>query len=304
MVRLLAFSLVALFMPGCGDSGPADTVSGEKSVYIVAVNAPLVYFARRLLDGQVEVVMPAPADTDPAQWRPTAEDIVQLQGAELVLLNGAGYSSWLKHVSLSSGRTVLSGEAARGRWIALDDQVTHSHGPEGEHAHRGYAFTTWMDMKLARVQVQAVSEALQSRFPALAEAIIERRGGLLADLDALDKAFEEAVAPLRSRQVIYSHPVYQYFEARYQLPGLSLHWEPDVMPEDGQWRKLEAALQGNALFVWEGTPEAAIAARLNALGASQVTLDPGANTRGDWLQLQRENVKALQSLGGMLKPQT
>jgi zinc transport system substrate-binding protein len=127
---------------------------------------------------------------------------------------------------------------------------------------------------------------------------------LLADLDALDKAFEEAVAPLRSRQVIYSHPVYQYFEARYQLPGLSLHWEPDVMPEDGQWRKLEAALQGNALFVWEGTPEAAIAARLNALGASQVTLDPGANTRGDWLQLQRENVKALQSLGGMLKPQT
>ena len=91
--------------------------------------------------------------------------IESLLGASLVLLNGAGYSGWLDKVSLKSDSLVPTSEALRDNWIALEDQVTHSHGPGGEHAHAGYAFTTWMDMSLARVQAESVAAALVSRWP-------------------------------------------------------------------------------------------------------------------------------------------
>ena len=43
--------------------------------------------------------------------------------------------------------------------IELEDVTTHSHGSEGEHVHRGWAFTTWLDPELATLQAQAVAAA-------------------------------------------------------------------------------------------------------------------------------------------------
>ena len=185
--------------------------------------------------------------------------------------------------------------ADRGRWIALQDQVTHSHGPEGKHAHGGHAFTTWMDFSLAADQVAAASGALQKRYPEQAADIARREQSLVAELQALDAGFAMAAAELQGRQLVYSHPVYQYFEARYGMDGLSLHWEPDTMPSEEQWSALPLEDPGNVLFVWEGRPLDTITERLAGLGVHQLVLEPGANHRGDWLALQRRNLEALQA---------
>ena len=298
LFRALSPFLLLSALMGCGAQDPTAEKPVDQARHIVAVNSPLAYFAGRLLGGISDVIMPAPAGTDPSQWRPGIADIESLQAAELVLLNGAGYSPWLSRVALSDNRTINTGESVRERWIALDHQVSHSHGPEGEHAHSGYAFTTWMDLALAAAQAQAMASALQAAFPDHAEAISAQLVALLEDLRALDSAYAKSVAPLRGRQVIYSHPVYQYFEARYQLPGLSLHWEPDSMPDEKQWSELEGVRQADTLFIWESEPDSAIADRLRSLGVEQVTVDPGANIQGDWLQLQHDNVRALQSATG------
>ena len=293
LTRALCLTLFCLGLAACSKT-PAPEAAGEsRPAYLVAVNKPLQYFATRLLGPGADVRMLAPADGDPAMWRPAVEDIQQLQGADLILLNGAGYSPWLNAVSLPDNHLVVSAPD-RSRWIAEEGQVTHSHGPEGDHAHGNYAFTTWMDLTLAAEQAGAVSLALQQRYPASAAAIAEREQALVAELLALDADFAAAAAALQGRPVIYSHPVYQYFEARYGLPGLSLHWEPDDMPEEGQWAALQRSVTGNTLFVWEAAPQVAIDERLAALGVQQVTLDPGANHDGDWLALQRQNLEALQ----------
>ena len=290
--------LFLLFIAGCGDSTAPQQQSPGSGPYVVAVNNPLYYFAGRLLGDAVKVRLPVPGDTDPAGWTPAAEDVLQLQGAELVLLNGAGYSGWLDKVSLPRGKLVVTAAAARDRWIELQGQVTHSHGPGGEHAHGGYAFTTWLDFSLARVQAEATAQALQSRWPRQAEAIAARLEELLAELDELDAAFAALARRLRERQLIFSHPVYQYFERRYDLPGHSLHWEPDVMPDEEAWRQLRSLIAGNALLVWEGAPAREIAKRLEATGVDHVVLDPGANRgESDWLSLQWENLERLTTIG-------
>ncbi len=86
------FCLAAL--SGCDEAHVLERQEKVPASYIVAVNSPLYYFAQRLVGGEVEVRLPVPADVDPAQWQPTLDDLQQLQGAELVLLNGARYSPW------------------------------------------------------------------------------------------------------------------------------------------------------------------------------------------------------------------
>jgi zinc transport system substrate-binding protein len=293
----LVFSLFALAVVGCGGEQPASEQAAQ--TYIVAVNNPLAYFADRLIGEGVEVRTLFPEDIDPAMWVPTVEGALQLQGAALVVLNGAGYEQWLDKVSLAPGRIVITSDTTREQWIELDDQVTHSHGPQGEHAHGNYAFTTWMDMSLARSQAQVLALALRQRWPEHSGQIDTGLEALLADLDALDEEYDKVARELAGRQLIYSHPVYQYFQRRYRLPGASLHWEPDAMPDDKQWEDLRRILGEAPLFVWEGEPGQGIAGKMSSLDVPYVVVDPAAN-RGDldWLAIQRANLAGLARQAG------
>ncbi len=293
--QYFSISLLLLTVVACGDQrAPATQQQPEPSEFIVAVNTPLQYFAQRLIDEDIEVRMLAPDNTDPAQWQPSIEDVLQLQRAQLILLNGAGYSGWLNKVSISDSALVNTSASVREQWIELESQVSHSHGPTGEHAHGGYAFTTWMDMSLAQVQAKAIAYALQEHWPEKVKSIDRKLDSLLADLNVIDDGFMVAATGLQNHQLIYSHPVYQYFERRYGLQGLSLHWEPDRMPSEEQWSELQRLNTDDALFIWEAKPAAEIAAHMRESGIKFVILDPAANQREkDWMTVQRENLDRL-----------
>ena len=297
-VGFVTLVLSVLLITGCGDDLSQGGESTDTFPYVVVVNNPLLYFTRRLIGDSVEVRLLAPADIDPATWRPSVADVLQLQGAELVMLNGAAYSSWLDKVALSPGKQVVTSASVKDRWIARDGRVTHSHGPGGDHAHGDYAFTTWMDMNLARIQAETVSVALQQRWPEQSDTIAANLRELVNDLDFLDQSYREQTAQLAGRQIVYSHPVYQYFERRYQLPGRSLHWEPDAMPSDEQWVELEQMIDESSLFVWEGEPATAIQERMTKLGLAWVVIDPAANVGdSDWLSVQRDNIERYSGRG-------
>ena len=288
--------LLALF--GCGDSTApqtADPVPAEPVAVVAAVNSPLYEFTERLARGVARVRLVAPAAGDPALWQPGAEDVLALQDADLVILNGAGYSPWTDKVSLNSNKLITTTQAAQ--WIALPGQVTHSHGPGGEHAHGDSAFTTWMDMSVAAAQARAIHAALVARWPNAREDLDDALAALLDELDALDRDFLAATAPLQGRPVLYSHPVYQYFERRYQLPGKSLHWEPDVPLTEAQLSMAREQLLPGTLLVWEGEPHSDSRAALSATGVTQVVIDPGANIgTQSWIALQRANIARLEAL--------
>ncbi len=299
--RLIGLTFIAaVFAAGCSDEPAAPVEETSEVARVIAMNHPLLYFARRLSGGAMEAKLLAPLGTDPALWAPEVADVLMLQAADLVLLNGAGYEGWLDKVSISAGKLVDTSAGFRDRWIRVEDQVTHSHGPQGEHAHGDFAFTTWMDMSLARAQAEAVARALADLSPSLAGKIDSELTSLLADLDALDAGYREAAASLGDRKPVYSHPVYQYFERRYDLYGSSLHWEPDVMPSEAEWDGLVAlAGSDSILFVWEGEPVAEITTRMSALGIDSVVVEPGANRDArDWLRVQQENLDRLAGLAG------
>jgi ABC-type Zn uptake system ZnuABC Zn-binding protein ZnuA len=73
---------------------------------VYTVNYPLQYFAERIGGDRVDVRLPAPADVDPAYWSPGAETVAAYQGADLILLNGAGYAQWVQRASLPRAQRV------------------------------------------------------------------------------------------------------------------------------------------------------------------------------------------------------
>lgn len=235
MNRLKIIACV-LAVAACTQSDPPSAVTEAEAdlPQIYTVNYPLAFFAERIAGESVKVVFPAPPDVDPAFWSPGSETIADYQQADLILLNGAGYAQWIQRATLSPSRLVDTSAALAEKLLPVDDTITHSHGPGGDHSHQDTAFTTWLKMDHAITQARAVFTALVRLRPEQEADFRERLNDLEQDLGELDKRLKNVAERIGDHPILFSHPVYQYLVWGYGLNGRSVHWEPDEMPDEKQ----------------------------------------------------------------------
>jgi len=267
---------------------------------VYAVNYPLAYFAERIGGDLVQVEFPAPPGVDPAFWSPGPEMVAAYQSADLILLNGAGYASWTDRVSLASSRLVVTTEGVADRYVVVEDAVTHSHGPEGEHAHGTVAFTTWLDPTIAAEQARAIRDAFVRARPDHEATFDGGFDALETDLLDLDVRISQIVAARPEQPLLASHPVYQYLAARYGLDLRSVHVEPEEPPAPAAWRNLQAMLEERPAgwMLWEAEPLSETAERLRELGVESVVFSPADNrpADGDYLDVMDANARRLAAL--------
>jgi zinc transport system substrate-binding protein len=295
--RLLTLSVaLACALGACTKKASEAEPRENGPLSVAAVNYPLAYFAERLAQADANVALPVPAGVDPAHWQPTANDIATFQEADVVLLNGAGYAAWTRTASLPKARSVVTAKGCRERFLPSEATGTHRHGPEGEHSHRGTAFTTWLDLRLATCQAAAVRDAIKKARPE-DQGVDARFASLEGDLGELDAALRKATEPLRSQAVFASHPVYQYLGDAYGLDIHSFHFEPDEALEDEALATLDSARKTHraSVMLWEGEPAAATRAALEERGIGIVVFETASNrpSGGDFLTVMRDNVERL-----------
>ena len=300
---------LSILLAGCSGGEEAETGRGSRGPgrpLVYASNYPLQYFAERISAPLIDVRMPVPAGEDPAFWKPSPEDVLALQQAGLVVLNGASYESWLNNVSLPTSRLVDTSEGLKEQFIAQEEATTHSHGLDGEHEHSATAFTTWLDLALAVEQARAIKDAFSTRWPEHKGQFEAQFDRLAQELEALDAEIKEIVKGASSAPVVFSHPVYQYFARRYLVNGRSVHWEPHEMPSDAMWRELTTLLRSHPAkwMIWEGEPSSDIKAKLAAAGIQSVVFDPCAGTpdSGDFASVMKLNLAALKTVFGQRGP--
>ncbi len=306
MRYLISIGIGLVFLlAGCGGGGEAGdkTQVAEETtgaIVIYTVNYPLAFFAERIGGDLVEVHFPAPGDEDPAIWSPDADTIAAYQAADLILLNGAGYAKWVDRAALPSSRVVNTSEAISDRLLPLEGTVTHSHGPEGEHEHGGYAFTTWLDPELAIQQAQTIEAAISVLRPDDEPEIHRRMELLKENLFDIDGRLAAAAKTLGDEPLLFSHPVYQYLIKRYGLNAVEVHWEPDQGPDGHAWEHLEELLQSHPAkwMLWEGEPLEETVAGLAELGVESMVFDPCGNRPedGDYQEVMTANAVALENL--------
>lgn len=291
--------VVSLFILCALISMPVLPVAQDR-LTLYTVNYPLQYFAQRIAGEHAEVIFPAPADEDPAFWQPAVEIIADYQQADLILLNGAGYAKWINRVALPRRKGVDTSAGFHDRYIQVQEDVTHSHGPEGDHSHTGTAFTTWLDFRQAAEQAQAIADAMIQKRPQWKADFSHNLAGLQADLLALDQQLQSIVAAKPERPLLASHPVYQYLQRRYGLTLQSVMWEADTVPADAMWSEMKRLLREHPArwMLWEGEPDHETVQRLRNLGVESVVFDPAANRPqdGEFLDVMRQNVNRLQGV--------
>ncbi len=298
-VRMAIFpALTALFLMLIVSSFSVSAMAEEPRPSVYVVNYPLQYFAARIAGDAALVVFPAPPDEDPAFWMPSPEVVAAYQGADLVLLNGAGYAGWIDKVSLRRSRLVDTSASFADRLIHTNGGSTHQHGPAGAHSHAGMAFTTWLDFSQAALQVAAVTEALSHLLPEHATELESRSKALVADLQALDARLATLTQAGSSTPLLASHPVYQYLARRYALDLESVLWEPEAIPDAAALAALERIRDSHPArwMIWEGAPAPESVALLQGLGMESLVFDPCAQApeQGDFMSVMRDNLSALE----------
>jgi zinc transport system substrate-binding protein len=264
---------------------------------VAVVNYPLWYFTRRIGGDHFEIIFPIPREEDPAFWKPDAKAITQYQRADLILLNGADYAKWRLTSVLPLPRQAVTSASFADRYMTNGEVITHSHGAEGMHSHGLIDFNIWMDPTQAKLQARAIRDQLVRLEPAATKEFDANLGALEKDLDDLDSALAKASAPLGNAPLLGSHPVYHYAARRYGWNLKSVHWEPDEMPSDDEWRKFEQLHAEHAarIMIWEEDPLPSVASRLRQMGIEPIAFETCASqpATGDYLTAMNASAERL-----------
>lgn len=225
---------------------------------------PTTYFASRIGGDLVHVTCPLPDDADPAFWKPSRDELLAFQKADLVVINGAEFEKWVAQASLPARSLVVTAKPFEKDFFVIEKAITHSHGKEGPHSHQGVDGHTWLDPINAKAQAGEILKALKARRPDDEAALQQRFDALAKDLDALDAAFKALPKQPDGQWLLASHPAYNYVARRYGLRVFSLPLDPDEMPSDEQLAAIaEQTKQTPAkVLIWEAEPKPEIAAKI------------------------------------------
>jgi zinc transport system substrate-binding protein len=300
-IRYFSAFLFTLLLAACGGETapePAASAAEKTRPLIIASNYPMYFFTREIAGDSAEVIFPS-MEGDPANWKPRSDAIARMQSAQLVVLNGAAYESWLNWVSLPDGILLDTSAGIRDRLIPLEDETIHQHGPEGEHSHQGFAFTIWLDPTLAMEQASAIEQAISELVPENKETHRANLARLQARLSELDQELKRAFEALGEQPLIFSHPVYQYLAARYGLNGISVHWEPGEDPGIKAWIDFQEILRRHPakLMLWEDEATAVTTSQLEQLGVLPIPFQTASNLplTGDYFDVMSANISRLHS---------
>lgn len=289
------FAVLMLF--SCGNQQDSKEEKKQEKLIVITVNYPLYYFAQRIGGDFIQLEYQIPSGVDPAYWVPDEKALEIYQSADIIFANGADYAKWMNNVSLPASRIVNTSFTKRKDYIQLKDVSTHSHGPEGKHEHTGYAFTTWLDFEIAAAQAKAIKDVLATKIPEKKDLFEQNFVSLNEELDALHENMIQVAMELGDQALIGSHPVYQYLSAVYGLQIHSVHFEPDELPSNDQWKELDHLLAHNPskIMLWEDQPLAEIEKVLNEKGIKLIVFNPCGNkpANSDFKEIMNTNITSL-----------
>jgi zinc transport system substrate-binding protein len=285
-------------------------------------------FALERIAGDLAEVTNVGAGRDPHDFRPSTRDVVALQRADLVVLQGAMFEPWGEEVAtqlrqaevpvvLATADLTLipsgddhhdhsdhDGAHADEHNAAHSDEADHAHNDEHDHdhAHDHGAFDphTWLDPVLFSETVRHLTEALSTLDPDNAATYQANADELLTELVALDTEYQTSLARCDLSEVITSHDAFGYLGARYNITihsiaGLSTQDLPSAQTLANL--RDEAAEGAGAILLEQNSVTAYGETLANETGLTTLSINPIAYTipaGEDYLTLMRANLNVFE----------
>lgn len=259
---LLLMALLSLTLVGC-NSNPenknlslnneptlnqtSNAASPSEAKQVVASFYPLAFMAQAIV-GETLAVTNLAGSGDVHDYEPSPQDLVTLNNADLVLVQGAQLEPWAEDVleELES-KGVMTLEVTHDLDLAAskeahdedhdeedhEDEEEHTDDDHDEHDHGAFDPHTWLDPVLAQDMVTEILAALIAIDPANEDTYEANAQLLINKFDQLDQAFTARLTSCSNEEVIVSHDAFGYLARRYDfevhaIAGVSTRDEPSA----------------------------------------------------------------------------
>lgn len=255
---------------------------------------------------QLHVLLPV--NSDPHSFAPAPKDVVRVETASLVFLNG---------LNLEEGLADLISTNAQGKIVTVSDGVqtleigSHGHDEDGEpeegnEAHARPDPHVWMNPANVQIWTENIARELSELDPANASTYQQNAAAYSAELQTLDswiRAQIEQVSPER-RGLVTDHDTLGYFAEAYGLRVIGVVVIGGSTLSDPSAQQIAALEEDisqfntSAIFV-DTTVNPQLSERIAAdTGTGLVRLYTGSLSAGDgpaatYIEMMRYNVRAI-----------
>ena len=220
LAALLAALLLAL--SGCAPGAPE-----EARLHIVTTTYPTYLFASAVTRG-VEGVQVDRLDTGSASclhdYTLSARDMRKIEGADVLVLNGAGLEEFMEDALATSDAAVIDCSVG----VDLLENLAHDHeeGDEGDHDHGHYDPHFWMSPARAGQMVAQIREGLCQVDPEYEASYSGNAAVAGGQLEELNRELTELFSAPEGTGgeisgLITFHDGFQYFARDFDLPLLA-----------------------------------------------------------------------------------
>jgi zinc transport system substrate-binding protein len=263
------------------------------NLQVVATYYPLYNMAKIVGGDNVSVTNVTPAGAEPHDYEPTPQQLVQLQGADIVLYNGATFEPWINGFLSNYHHTAVA--ASRGI-----DLLPASNSASSTFTDPHF----WLDPVLAKQITATIRDSFIAADPAHTIFYQQRAAEYINQLSALDTDYAAGLARCRLDTVIASHGALAYVSRRYGFDVQSIAGvSPDDEPSPATLAQLTKVVKqkGITTILFETLLSPKLAQTLaSETGATAVVYDPiegltEAEQRAGktYLSVQQQNLQTL-----------
>jgi zinc transport system substrate-binding protein len=249
IITILLLIFVAIFAVTKDRPEDQSTSPSEEQLTVVTSFYPLYYLTSEILGDSASVINIG-GNSNPHSFTPSAKDIITMQKADLVILQGAGLEPWgedIEHQLEDAGVPVLVAAEHLDLFELTDSEEHHDeeegHEHEDEHDHGAHDPHTWLDPVQSIEIVELVKKELVAISPENSAVYTTNADMLLEKLNELKAAYDSTLSSCTIEEALVSHNAFGYVARRY---GLTMHPIAGISTEDEPSAALLAELKAEA----------------------------------------------------------
>jgi len=206
--------LAAALLAGCAQPTASDDDLADRRIRVVATTGMVGDLVRNVGGERVEVVTLMGPGVDPHLYKASADDVVQLQRADIIFYNGL-------HLEAAMGE-VLERMQSRSRTVAVTGSIPREALLPSDEYDNQYDPHVWFDVALWRQTVDYVRDVLIDLDPSHASIYRTNAESYGRQLDELHTYVQSRAALISEDQrvLVTAHDAFRYFGRAY---GFEVH---------------------------------------------------------------------------------
>jgi len=239
--------------------GQGVITSNNTNLKIFASFYPIYDFVKKIGKDRVDVSTIVPASIEPHDFEPTARQIIELQKADVIFINGAGFESWINKIGNAA---VVD--------LSKDLPIENIGSTPDPHI--------WLDPNLVKAYSKTIFEKLISLDPQNTDYYTSNFNEFNGKLELLNSDINMNLTNCDLNDFIAFHDAFGYFAKRYGLTQHSISGpspEGDVSPQKiADAIKLAEQLGVNIIFSEDNIDPRLSNTIANEIGGKVMILSP------------------------------